>query len=386
MTTVPPSPPSPPPDGDAAPPARARRTPRYEQICEELIGEIQGGAFKAHDQFLRLDDIGRRFGVSHITAQRVLKELAQRGLIYTRQGSGSFIAPRPRRGATGLVSYLGWAFSPLDAIGPPVIHGAEAVARERGYHLIFSNSQSELDQMVGTVGSLLRQQVDGVLFDVPIDAGPFHTNRAYDSLRRLEDAGIPTVQVHKRFLDVKPTAYVGAANYAGVRQLVEHLAGLGHQRIAGLFETNTSSSLERMEGLRGGVLGAGLTYHPDYLKIFESPGDFPRLLEELLAMALPPTALVCEHDLVARDVCALLQGRGLAVPADISVVGFDDQPFCGYLNPPLTTVRQPLEAMGREAMRVLLHRIEEQFDYHPQALLPTELVVRGSTAPPPKGA
>ena len=177
---------------------------------------------------------------------------------------------------------------------------------------------------------------------------------------------------------------VGATNWAGGVQATEHLLSLGHRRIGYASGQDRSvPARERLHGYREALESAGVRPDPELVR-FEAfdPDAGRRMTEALLDLAEPPTAVFAGSDSIAMGVLAAARGRGLRVPGDLSVVGFDDTFGTLWTDPPLTTVHQPLRDMGRVALRTTLQlaRGETPDSHHVQ--LATRLLVRGSTAPP----
>lgn len=180
---------------------------------------------------------------------------------------------------------------------------------------------------------------------------------------------------------------VGATNFAGGVAATEHLLGLGHRRIAVITGMPyLLCSQERLEGYRAAMARAGvavdetLVHHGDFLS-----GGGRAAGATLLDLAEPPTAIFAGSDMQAIGVYEEARTRGLHVPEDLSVVGFDDISLCTYLSPPLTTVHQPLAAMAGEAVRMVLELAHDdgrgaRAPAHRQ--LSTHLVERASTAAP----
>lgn len=191
---------------------------------------------------------------------------------------------------------------------------------------------------------------------------------------------------------------VSIDNLAASRSAAQHLAGLGHRRFAILslelspgshgevtdmarVETATYvTSAERIRGYLDGLAAHGID--SGSVTIHETLNDRETVdaaMEAAFASPLPPTAILAESDVAAFHAIAWLKRHGLSVPGDVSVVGFDDVPECETSNPPLTTIAQPIAEIGRRAVRAILDH-----DGAPvRTMLPTRLVIRGSTAPPP---
>ena len=208
-----------------------------------------------------------------------------------------------------------------------------------------------------------------------------------EEVRRLTASSIPTVGVDVE-LDGRATNYVSSDNVAGGALAVDHLVGQGHRRIAVIHgPTDTLAGLDRLKGYRQALAGAGLAYRDEYV----TQGDFYvesgfRAARQLLALPEPPTAIVAASDLMAVGALRAATEAGLAVPRDLSVIGFDDIMLAAHLQPGLTTLRQDKAGLGTAAARALLALVDgppvESVAPTP-VTLPVELVVRGTTAPSP---
>jgi DNA-binding LacI/PurR family transcriptional regulator len=185
---------------------------------------------------------------------------------------------------------------------------------------------------------------------------------------------------------------VAADDRGASASLTRHLLALGHRRIVHLYFSGGHPTRQRRLGFVDAMTEAGLL-EPDSL-VEDTVGDGPERLDHaeivraLLGRARPPTAVFAWNDVVAASVIQAASDLGLRVPADLSVVGFNDFIVAQLTSPPLTTVHQPLFEMGREAAHCLIDRIEARRaggdEQGPtQRLLPAEIVVRGSTAPAP---
>lgn len=180
---------------------------------------------------------------------------------------------------------------------------------------------------------------------------------------------------------------VGATNWSGGLAATEHLVALGHRRVAVITGTPTMAcSQERLDGYRAALRRAGLPDDESLVRFGDfQPGGGQRAAAQLLDLPDPPTAVFAGSDMQASGVYQEARARGLRVPDDLSVVGFDDLSICRYLSPPLTTVRQPLAEMAAEAVRLALEPHQPGDGSRPVRVeLATSLTVRESTAPPPR--
>ncbi|MFZ5879739.1 MAG: LacI family DNA-binding transcriptional regulator [Chloroflexota bacterium] len=246
----------------------------------------------------------------------------------------------------------------------------EREARRAGYSLLLVNARNEADERE-VVQLLQEKQVDGLMVISTSDP------RQNDHLGKVQSDGIPVALINRA--DSAPEFdQVNWDNSAGVTAIVEHLAGLGHRRIAILLgPVDRRSTQERLQGYRTGLEKCALSFdndlvHPgDYTA---TPEDWKQSVLDLLALTNSPTAIIASDDIVAAVIVRTLQESGRRVPADVAVAGIDDQPFSQYLG--LTTVQLPVSEAGRQAIQLLLTRISNPTAQAQHILLPCPLVVR----------
>ncbi len=207
-----------------------------------------------------------------------------------------------------------------------------------------------------------------------------------DDLHALARARLPLVVIDPLNLPRTRVTSVGSTNFAGGLAATQHLLSLGHRRIAYVGGPAAAACNQaRMHGYRAAMEDAGAPVPEGYVRA----GRFhyqDGVVEgaALLDLPQPPTAVFAGSDETAAGVIEAARARGLRIPEDMSVVGFDDTQVAWFASPPLTTVRQPLHEMGGVALRTALRLADgEKLDSH-HVELATELVVRRSTAPPAK--
>jgi LacI family transcriptional regulator len=207
-------------------------------------------------------------------------------------------------------------------------------------------------------------------------------------VRALNSARLPLVVIDPSDLPHPQAASVGSTNFAGGLAATQHLLSLGHRRIAYLGGRATAAcDHARMHGYLAAMQAAAAPIPEGYIR----NGDYRyrsgfAAATVLLDLPEPPTAVFAGSDEIAAAVIEAARERGLRIPEDLSIVGFDDTQLALYSSPPLTTVRQPLREIGRVALRTALRLAAgEKLDSH-HVELATELIVRRSTAPPPTTA
>ncbi|MEV6108281.1 LacI family DNA-binding transcriptional regulator [Streptomyces sp. NPDC051940] len=254
-----------------------------------------------------------------------------------------------------------------------MIHGISAAILDADKQLLLTLSRTSKER-ARLAGYLSGNRVDGVLLI------SVHQDDKLPDL--LAEQGIPAVVSGRRSQDER-LPFVDTDNVGGGRAAVEHLIARGRREIAVISgRPDVFGAQCRIEGYRQALKAAGL---PDDPRLVVH-GDFTeesgrQAMRELLARRPSLDAVFAGSDLMAAGALQVLRGSGRRVPEDVALVGFDDSPVARHTDPPLTSVRQPTEAMGREMVRVLLAEIAREAgagEPVPHALLPTELVVRAS--------
>ncbi len=258
-----------------------------------------------------------------------------------------------------------------------IIKGAEAAARERGYNLILCNSEDDPGLEAQYLGVLRERQVDGLLIA--------SSQMADDTIDALRADGFPFVLVNRAVSDCEDLVVI-VDNRAAAAAAVAYLASLGHRRIAHIAgPQNTTTGVERREGYLGVVRDLGLDADPGLIveadAFSEDAGG--RAMASLVGAGVGPSAIFGANDLIVIGALQALREAGLRVPADVSIVGFNDIPLAGLLEPALTTIRVPQLEMGIRGAHLLIDRLEGRPIADARVTLATELVVRASTAPPP---
>ena len=195
--------------------------------------------------------------------------------------------------------------------------------------------------------------------------------------------GTPIVAVdHNAFSSSLPT--VDSENLEGAVSATNHLLELGHRHIGFLAGRNDLESARlRERGYREALAAAGIPVDESLVRVGGyNAATAAEPARRLLELPQRPTAIFAANDMTALETMAVAKTLGLRVPDDVSVVGFDNVPESALGEPPLTTVEQPIQEMGREAVRLLLDLIEDRTDEPARVVLPTRLVVRQSTARP----
>lgn len=257
-----------------------------------------------------------------------------------------------------------------------VAYSIERVAAEHGYNIILCNSEWQVETEAQHLQSLLARQVDGLIC--------ISAKMNVAGIAPFIDAGTPVVMFERQMPGISLDA-VGIDNVKGAYKATRHLLGLGHRRIAAITGMNISTVSERrLLGYRQALEDAGLPFNPDY--VFHGdylPETGAKAVGHFLSLPEKPTAVFAFNDLMALGALQSLHERGLSAPEQMAIIGFDGIAISQYSSPALTTVRQPLNRMGRTAVELLLQRIRGEGPKEAQYIeLEPELVIRSSTVPP----
>jgi len=261
-----------------------------------------------------------------------------------------------------------------------IIKGAEDAARQRAYNLILCNSEDDPQREATYLRVLRDRQVDGLLIA--------SSQMADNTIAELRWEGFPFVLLNRATQSAEDLAVV-VNNHAAAVEVVAHLAALGHRRVGHIAgPQNTTTGVDRREGYRAGVLAYDLADEPELVveanAFSEEAGH--RALGIMLAGPARPTAVFAANDLIAIGMLQRLRQIGSHVPDDLSIVGFNDIPLAGLLEPALTTVRVPQLEMGAAGAHLLIDRLEGRPIGDVRLTLPTQFVVRASSAAPGRTA
>lgn len=305
--------------------------------------------------------------ISQETRRRVLE--AARQLNYYPNAAARSLASQ-QAGAVGLILCQSSEHIIADPFLPGFILGLGEVIRENGFHLLVQTVE-DVTQPDAYIHLVRTKRIDGAII-----SGPRSDDR---QLRQLLEDGFPVV-LHGRQNGAE--AYcVDVDNVKGALLAVRHLIGLGYQRIALITNAPVqyTASADRCQGYWTALEEASLPHDESLVRhaSFTAESGY-QAMNQLLAAGTAPEAIFVASDLVAMGAMLALRRRGMSVPHDIALVGFDDVPLAGYVDPPLTTVRLPTYELGWQTGDLLVGLIRGNPPAEKAILLETELVIRES--------
>lgn len=331
-----------------------------------------------------ITEVARRAGVSAMTVSRVVN----------RSG---YASPATRAKVEQAIAELGYvpnavarhlrskrsktiALVVSDITNPfftTIARGVEDAAALRGYAVMFANTDESEAEEIEYLRMLAQRQIDGVLL---VPAGSSAT-----PFRLLHNQQIPVVVIDRRVV-ARKVDEVRCDSEQGAYELVRHLIGLGHTRIAVITgRQNISTSTDRVVGYERALRDAGLPLAPDLVAYdsFSLEGGY-RQVRRILENEPRPTAIFATNNFLAFGALRALHEASLRIPEDVSLVTFDDLPAEWHDDPFLTVLAQPAYELGRQATELLLGRLEgEKRPKRQVIMLPGELIVRRSSGPVP---
>lgn len=331
-------------------------------------------------------DVAERAGVHPATASRALNpalpgRIAAKTSRKVREAArelGYVPDPTARSLRTRRSGFVGVVIPDLtNPVLPPIVRGIEETLWEAGLACLLADTDNDEDRETAVIAELQARRCEGLIVAT--------ATRTSTTVKSLGDGALPTVLV-TRDIDDGSLPLVAADDASGVQAVVRHLVGLGHERIAHLTgPPGLSTTVTRDIAFRHAIAdllpaaGEPVVRHGPRFTI-----DIGRqLTRELLRERDDITAIVAGNDMIAIGCLEALSDAGLRCPEDVSVAGHNDMPLVARLQPPLTTVAFPHHALGVRAAQVLLGRLGGDAGPAERHLLPTELVIRGSTGPPP---
>jgi LacI family transcriptional regulator, repressor for deo operon, udp, cdd, tsx, nupC, and nupG len=331
----------------------------------------------------RLAEVAKKVGVSEATVSRVLNGKAgvsdsTREAVLTALDVLGYERPSKLRGQRARL--IGLVLPELqNPIFPALAEAIGAALVQRGFTPVLCTRTAGGLSEADYVDMLLEQHASGVVF-----AGGHFAELAapHDHYRLLRRRGVPVVLINAGVNDFLDFPCVATDDVSAATQAFAHLFALGHDRIGlVLGPEDHVPSRRKLAGFTEAAQRAGISAAPVEHALFSLEGG-QAATTRMLRQGV--TGIICASDVLALGAIRAVRRAGLTVPGDVSVIGYDDSALLNCTDPPLTTVRQPIEPMGMSAVALLVNQMETVITQHPEELLfEPELVVRGSTGPAP---
>jgi len=331
-----------------------------------------------------ISDVAKRAGVSQATAARALGEYGYVGddtrqRVHSAARALGYLPNNAARTlASGTSNIIGFIAGDIEnSFFATTARGLIDVVKEFGYTLIVANSDEDVVRERRAVDSLRANRVDGLV------VAPASSIEG-DHLAETAAAGTPIVLLDRTVRGLGVDSVV-SDGLAGTTTAVRYLLGQGHRRIGLVIDASQApltSMTMRLRGWAATLRGAGVSPDDSLLAYASSPmEDGYQATIEILERPCPPTAILTASNLMTVGALRAIRELGIMLPRDLSLVGFDDLELFSLYEPPITAVAQPVRQLGREAGKLLLARMQGDAGKPRRLRLPTELIVRSSSAP-----
>lgn len=355
---------------------------KYENVKQTLRNEIIDGKYKINEKLPTESALMKRFNVSRYTIRRAVGDLENEHYIYRIQGGGMFVQDWQRDWQSDEKNKIIGVVSThlADYIFPSIISGIDSVVAEKGYSLIVGNTLNQHERERQTILNMLDLKIAGLIIEPTESALP---NPNLDLYRQIQEYHIPTILFHSTYPDFSFPSLLTTDREAE-KELVDYLIKLGHKNILGVFQINDQQGLDRMNGMIQAYQENDIPTTDANFVMYQSSDPYESIIKKidlLLDSNQEITALACYNDQLATHLISHLQNKGLRVPDDISVIGFDNYEMAEIMSPSLTTANHPKRQLGQDAGKMILKMINdekvESKIYHPQ-------IIKGTSTTNPK--
>ena len=354
-------------------------TPKYQELTEQLRLQIVSGEIAPGQKLPSENTLSAQYQVSRQTVRKTLAILQNEGYIYAEHGRGTFCSEmmrhaHPSKNIAVVTTYLS------DYIFPRVIQGIDDVLTGAGYSIVLKNTKNSRTREAECLQEILSKDIDGVIIE-PSKSQIFC--RHMNLYEQLEKSHIPYVFIQGCFPQMKDKPHVLLDDFQGGYMITKYLLDNGHRSIAGIFKADDIQGQNRHRGYVQALQEAGMLYDPDKVIWFhtEDRKVHPREgILRLLAKGISLDAVVCYNDQIAMQIIPALASRGIRVPEDISVTGYDNSCMAMGDGFHLTTIVHPQEKLGEMAAQLLLSLLRGETLQPEQSkiLIQPELVVGNS--------
>ncbi len=350
-------------------------------IRTHILNALSKGEFKVGSRLPTESEFCQKYGVARGTVREGISELVKEGILARRRGAGTFVQHLTSPSRIKVVAAMVKCIREGGDTGAQLLRAIEDRLHEQGYSLILCSHDNDPAKIEQYLQRLSNDKVSGVIF-APIDLPDFKEKNLH-LVGRLEEKGLPFVLMSTPISadTLGHYSFVGTNGFNAARDMVKHLVKAGHRRIAFIHFPGSYTGDQRFGGFIKEMNHQGLEVPDTYIKNLiigpvETQGR--REIRELLSLNSPPTAVICIHDWVAKNVLEEVRQMGLSVPDDIAVTGFGDMDFAVALNPPLTTVKICTDQEGTWLVKILLDKIQGRVTGEQQMFLTCNLAVRDS--------
>ena len=346
---------------------------KHIQIQEDIKEMILNNQLQQGDKLASEAEFMSRYSVSSITVRKALGALAEEGFIRRIQGKGSFVNDVSAVSASSMIAVLMPYSNNPDVSHLVILQGIQRMLREEKYSLIIEWYEKGIETERHAIKRVVEKNIDGFLLY------PNAPDEDLEMLLYVNGLDIPNVWLD-RYNYMIESSFVSSDNYKGGILATQHLCDLGHKNIVFLeHEFSLSSEQERYAGFNHVLERNNLKAHRRFTV---SDSDIADLCERIRSRDV--TGIFCVNDKVAVETISMLQGEGISVPEDVSIVGFDNWDGLKLLSQRLTTIQQDFMALGMMSAKLLIDIISNDDFPAPLKYVTPVSLVKGDTTSPPR--
>jgi GntR family transcriptional regulator of arabinose operon len=360
---------------------------KYQQLIDHLLKEMAQGRLKQNDRLPAEKELAAIWGMSPMTVGRALAELEREGYLIRLVGDGTYVhSTQPEkgneRGSGGETQerYVAMLINDLSyGITPYLTHLIEKRLTQRGYHILLKNLHHNLEDAIQIINSLEKNDICGFIFNPIYSVLYEHDNS--EICEAMEQFGKPVIMLNN-YLRRRECSLVTTDNLGGAYEATKHLIEKGHRQIAIVWADRDASTVDRLEGYSKALEEHNIVAREEYIVHCKYSFDLNNetvnpctaKLDALLSLEHPPTAIFMLDDYLAHYAMKHCRERGIAVPGELAIVGFDD-----FLPSEITTVRQDVEAIADHTIQMFTQYLEGKTPAQTRIFVPTKLIDRGTT-------
>ncbi|MBB6672960.1 GntR family transcriptional regulator [Cohnella nanjingensis] len=353
-------------------------SPKYQLVKDYVLSQIENNEISQDDRIPSESEFAKMLDVSSITVRKALTDLVNEGVIYRVRGKGSFVANQSAaavKATSNLVAFIISGLELHDSSYLRIMKGVQSFLGKNDCKLMIEFVENNFEQERELVLQLIQSDIRGLLV---YSSDPDAARGYLDDIRRRS---IPFVMLD-RFPAGYPVSSVACNNHDGAYEAVEYLIGQGHRRIGfAAYDFHLSSESDRYQGYRSAMSNASAGIDDEWLYLGRDL-DYEKLAGQIRGGEI--TALFCANDKRALEALDKLTAEGVRIPEQLSLMGFDDFESAKFAKVSLSTVKQHFDMLGYEAAKLLFEIRDSSSHGYKKILLPTDLVIRETVAPPPE--
>lgn len=355
---------------------------KYFTLMEQLKEDILSGRIQAGEKLPSENELAAGFSISRHTVRKALSILENEGYITARHGKGTFCSERMiHRNNSHNIAVVTTYLS--DYIFPRLIQGMDRVLTANGYSIILKNTGNSRTVEAKVLQEMLNKPIDGLIIEPSKSQILCKHLNLYEMLDKY---GIPYVFIQGSYPQMLDKPRILMDDCQGGYLLTKYLIENGHKHIVGIFKADDSQGAQRHLGYTKALQEAGILYDPEMVIWFHTEDRRIKpalMLNQMLDKGMDMDAVVCYNDQIATLAINALKERGLSIPKDISITGYDNSMIAEAGQIGLTTIAHPQEKLGEMAAELILEQIQKVplADSKVERLIQPELIIRQSTCP-----